>query len=267
MRDEYRSKNDDEIDLIYKDAELISKWFDTTAHLIEENVSPESRADMVCVTAMTIGANYSNSIIDLLKLGYHMPAKALLRVLCELDAKLAWCLIAPKNKKQKQLRVVEKKIDQWEKNSLHKRIYIMQEFLSSVSNEVKKELKESIQDSKERMSALPGQRMPKTIEIFNHLPRNWRTVIYPRGFLQFNDAVHIDLATLAERIHKNGSEISVDFDSSESVSELSGYCLSFMYQIILLVRHHFGLETQDMEKDFHRNGHSSNEKLDMDLEI
>jgi len=98
--------------------------------------------------------------------------------------------------------------------------------------------------------------MPKTIEIFNRLPRNWRTGIYPRGFLQFNNAIHIDLSSLAGRITKNGQEIRVDFDSTESVAQLSGYCLSFMYQIILLVRYHFGWETNEMEKEFHQNSHN-----------
>ncbi len=259
-------KEKQELEIVRTDARLISKWFDDTAEAIERDIHPQGRVDMICITAMSVSANYSNACVDLLLKGYHMPVKAMLRILCELSAKLAWCLVTPKTKKKRQIAAIEKKIDQWEKNTLHGEVRVLEEFRSIVSHTQKFDLEEEIISKKMKMKSLPGHRMPKTIEIFNRLPRNWRRGIYPRGFLQFNNAIHIDLSTLASRITQDGDQINIDFDSTENISELSGYCLSFMYQILLLVRLHFGWETKDMERDFHensRNGHY-NAKIDED---
>lgn len=246
----------DSLEVVERDEQLIRGWFVDTAKNIEAHVHPDRRSDMLCVTALAVAGNYNKAIYDLLRKGYHMPSKALLRILCELSAKLAWCLVSPKTKAKRRERVVEKKINQWEKNTLWKNVKILQEFRSIVPKTQLQDIEEAIERKRHKMDKLHCSRMPKTIEIFNKIGKNWRNGIYPRGFLQFNNAVHIDLGSLAERITKNGSEINVDYDSSEDLGQLSGYSLSFMYQIIYLVRLHFGWDTRLMAKQFHESGHN-----------
>lgn len=242
------------LELVERDADFIKRWFHDTISLIEDHVHPEGASDMLCVTAMAISSNYSKAIIDLLRLNHHMPVKALLRVLCELSSKLAWCMITPKNRGKDKKNALEKKILQWEKNSLYKKLNIMEEFRYIVSEEKRQQLEDAISDTKRRIKKIPGTQMPRTIEIFYKLSKTWRGSIYTRGYLQFNDAVHIDLGTLASTIDKDGHQININFDTSESLTELSGYCVSFMYQILFIVRSHFGWDTKHISDELHDLG-------------
>jgi hypothetical protein len=247
-------KLEQQLELLERDAELIKKWYLQTRKFIEQNVHPDSQADMVCAAALAVGGNYSKSVIELLRLGHQMPAKALLRILCELTAKLAWVIVAPRSKKKNKKEEFEKKLGQWHRATLHKRINILEEFRSIVPENQRDYLEKAIVNAKAQFNRLHGQRMPKTIEIFSKLSPKWRKGMYPRGFLQFNDAVHIDLGSLAHRFSTDGEVANVDPDSHEDISELSGYCLCFIYQIIYIVRSHFGMDTEEMAAEFQDNG-------------
>ncbi|AQQ08849.1 hypothetical protein L21SP3_00641 [Sedimentisphaera cyanobacteriorum] len=236
--------------LIDYDAAVIKKWFIETIEPIEQNVNPETRTDMVCVSSIAVCVNYANAVLDLIRSGHNMPAKALLRVLCETVAKIAWCLVSPKNKKKDRKQAVERKFDQWEKDALYKKLRILYEFRSIVSSEQSRELEDTIRKIKLKERKFHAPPMPKTIEIFNKLSSNWRSGVYPRGFLQFNDAVHIDIHTLLSRIYCEEGGMNISHDSNEELTDLSGYCLSFMFQLFYLVRTHFGLDTTELLKEF-----------------
>jgi hypothetical protein len=244
----------DSIELVERDADFVKRWFHNTISLIEQEVHPGGAADMVCVTAMAVSGNYSKSIYDLLRLNHHMPVKALLRVVCELSSKLAWCMITPKSRGKDKASAIEKKIVQWEKNSLYKKLNIMEEFRYIVSEEKRSQLEESITATKKKIKSIPGAQMPRTIEIFYKLSKTWRSSIYTRGYLQFNDAVHIDLGTLASKIDKNGNRIDIKSDTAEELTELSGYCAAFMYQIYFIVRSHFGWDTKQISDELRELG-------------
>ena len=229
---------------------LVQKWFIDTAEKIEDQVLPERRSDMLCITALSVSVNYTNSILRLLHDDFRMPVKALLRVLCELSAKVAWCMISPKGKGRQRDRAVEKKLNQWDKYTEFKNMMILKEFYKIVSEEEKPKIEKAIKDKQMAINSLKCRRMPKMIEIFNRLPGQWRRGIYPKGFLQFNNAIHIDLMSLGDRMVANGEEMTIDFDSTESIEELVGYALSFVYQIYAIVRLHFGWDVRQMEKEF-----------------
>ncbi len=248
------SEADITIELVERDADFVKRWFQDTTSLIERQVHPDGEADMLCVTAIAIGGNYSKAVFDLLRLNHHMPVKAMLRVLCELSSKLAWCMITPKSRGKQKNQAIEKKILQWEKNSLFKKLNIMEEFREIVDNSQRSELEDNITKTKRRIKQIPGKQMPRTTEIFCKLSKTWRSSIYTRGYLQFNDAVHIDLGTLAAAIDKNGNRIDINFDTSEELTELSGYCIAFMYQIIYIVRSHFGWDTKQISDELSQLG-------------
>ncbi len=239
------------IELVERDADFIKRWLVDTTTTIEQNVHPEAPADMLCITAIAISGNYCRAIFDLLRLNHHMPVKALLRVLCELSSKLAWTLVTPKDRGKNKDNAVEKKILQWEKSSLSKKLNIMEEFRYIVPEQQRGQLENNIEDTKRRIRKIHCTPMPRTIEIFYKLSKSWRAGIYTRGYLQFNDAVHIDLGTLAAAISKEGDRININIDTAEDLSQLSGYCVSFMYQIIYLVRSNFGLDTKMLSDDLH----------------
>lgn len=238
-------------EIVDYDAQVIKKWFIETINLIETNVVPQTRADMVCVSSISVCINYAESVLSLLKTGHNMPAKALLRVMCETVAKIAWCLVSPKNNSKNKDDALTGKLDQWEKDALYKKLRILYEFRSIVSSEQTRELEDTIREIKLKERQLHAPPMPKIIEIFNKLSQNWRSGVYPRGFLQFNDAIHIDIHTLISRIDLKDGGMRINHDSNEDISDLSGYCLSFTFQLFYLVRTHFGIETSSIIEDFH----------------
>jgi len=239
------------IELVERDADFIKRWLVDTTTLIEQHVHPEGPPDMLCITAIAVSGNYCRAIFELLRLNHHMPVKALLRVLCELSSKLAWCLVTPKDRGKSKDSSVDKKILQWEKNSLFKKLNIMEEFRYIVPEEQRQQLEKSIEDTKRRIRQIHCSPMPRTIEIFYKLSKSWRAGVYTRGYLQFNDSVHIDLGTLASTISKQGDQININLDTAEDLTQLSGYCVSFMYQIIYLVRSNFGWDTNQLSDDLH----------------
>jgi hypothetical protein len=250
------SKNYATSDTINRGEQLVRRWYNDTAGRVESQIQPRRRADMLCISALSVGMNYYTAAIELLRGGYHMPVKALVRILCELSAKLAWCLMVPRGKRKRSEAAVEKKINQWEKYSELKNLAILEEFRKFAAADQKAELETVIEQKRAIVSRLAGQMMPRTIEVFNRLPSSWRRGIYPRGYLQFNNAVHIDLTSLAERIKKDGSMFVIDSDSAESVEELAGYCASFIYSIIALVRLNFGFDSAQMAKEFAAINHN-----------
>lgn len=122
------------------------------------------------------------------------------------------------------------------------------------NREQQKDLDAAIEEKRNHLNSLKCHKMPRTLEIFNHLPRSWKRVIYARGYLQFNNAVHIDLASLGERIVQEGDTAVISFDSEDNPSQLAQYCLGFTYTVLYLVREHFGLDTKQMREDFKHIG-------------
>ncbi len=249
------NQNPSEQDILARNNALVSKWFNETASLIESEVQPQRRADVLCASALSVSMNYYNAIVRLLQDGFHMPVKALLRILCELTARLAWCLMAPIDKKKRSEKQISKKIDQWMKYSEMKSLRILEEFRKFAAEEQRADLEEAIEEKRAVLREIHCQQMPRTIQVFNKLPSHWRRRVYPRGYMQFNNAVHIDLTSLSQRLTRDGEMMMVDFDSTESVEELAGYALSFAFSIISLIREYFGWDTSQMEREFHEMNH------------
>jgi len=78
----------------FKVEETINKWFVETNRLMQSNVNVDNFGpiDGLCVCVLQSANDYCNASLLLLNKKHERPAKALLRVLCELSVKLIWCL-------------------------------------------------------------------------------------------------------------------------------------------------------------------------------
>jgi hypothetical protein len=228
---------------------LISKWSADTISTFEKAIKTDRSSDRLCITTLSVCSTYCNAIVALLQRGLRMPTKALLRALFEVSAKVLWCLAErPTDSLHSE---VEERIGRWAKASLQQDIELRRSYLNIVPKEERTMLEQSIKDSEEMVKQWECDPMPKKFgKLLEELGNAWAREFYPQLYRRFNDAVHLDFASLCNKAKDNGTTISVTNDSSEAIEELAQYCVVNMHVILLAVRQHYGWDSEDMNKEF-----------------
>ena len=72
--------------------ETINKWFEQTFEKFQKEVRPQTENDLVLTGVLFASRKYVRAVLSLLSQKHALPAKALLRCLCELYVKIFWCL-------------------------------------------------------------------------------------------------------------------------------------------------------------------------------
>jgi len=227
----------------------VNKWFDDTAAQMKTHFKTDSQIDMLCASALKVGKNYCNAVLLLLKNGHKMPAKALLRILCELTAKLTWCLWVS-DKKEEADDIVYEKFQRWQKATLVENKKMLESLREAMPDDQKPQLDNNIETLEKRAKDIEFDAMPKVIAIFKELPKNWKTDIYPVCYKQFNNAVHLDMQSMGELIEKNENKIFCLGDSKDNIDDLAGYCLDWTYHINYFIRMHYDWSIGQMEKEY-----------------
>lgn len=229
--------------------ETINKWFDDTAAQMEKYFKTESQIDMLCAGALKVGENYCNAVLLLLKDSHKMPAKALLRILCELTAKLTWCLWVPKEKEEAD-DIIYDKFQRWQKATLVENKKMLESLRKAMPDDQKLQLGNNIKNLEEQAGEIEFDPMPNVTELFQKLPKDWDIVIYPMCYKQFNNAVHLDLQSIGELIEKKGNKIRLLDDFKDNVEELTKYCLDWAFHINYYIRKHYDWSFEQMEKEY-----------------
>lgn len=229
---------------------FIKKWFNDTISLFEAEIKSDDSVDHLCVTSLTVGVKYCEAILILLSHDCRMPAKALLRVLFELASKLAWCLRVPDDEMDAADEIVEKKIRQWAKSSVIQNLKLLKGFKECIADDETSELENRIEEFETIKSSLDCNKMPIFVDVLKELPGAWSTELYTRCYLQFNNAVHLDVSSLGDRVKKDGKKFFVVYDSKDNIQDLVQYCVVFEKMVLYLVRTHYGWDTKEMQDDF-----------------
>ncbi len=178
-----------------------------------------------------------------------MPAKALLRCLCELSVKLNWCLSVPDNiYDDKDDQIVKDKIRRWEKDTLCNNIEALEKFRNvadeatnqKINQEIEKLKREPLFDN-ERI-----KRLPKFRDIADQLPNIFKNEVYPLLYLQFNNAIHLDVTSLVDTYKtKNKKEPKAD------LRILFEYCVTHALHINAVIRMNYGIDISAVKQEFH----------------
>ena len=182
-----------------QDTKLLSMFVDTRALIKTE----KNRENAIC-TAVLVGAEcYCNAILLLLNKNYVFPAKALMRCLCELTAKLMWCLQCPDDTGKEQDRIiVDEKIRRWEKSTLAQNIKVFQEWkhVDPQNNKIDDHIR-VLEKKKDNMDV---KEMPLYAQLLENLPKQFRSKISFQLYMDFNKAVHLDTNSLGKiYLHNN----------------------------------------------------------------
>jgi len=238
------------VEKVLSDAEkFIKKWFNDTVDLFNSEVKSDKPVDHLCITSLTVSITYVKAIIILLSNGIRMPVKALLRVLFELGAKLAWCLRCP-NEFPDSDEIVEEKIRRWSKSSVKERVKILKDFEQFWPPDAIHELKTRCEDFEKLLKDLDDDKeLPKFKQLVEQLPGDEVLELYTRCYSKFNDAVHLDISSLGDRVKEDGRKLFVGFDSEEPVEDLIHYCVLIERIIFFLVRSNYNWDTKELMKD------------------
>lgn len=238
----------DDVRNVLVDAEtFIKRWFDDTVSLFSSNVKSDKPVDHLCITSLTVSVTYARAIIILLSNGIRMPAKALLRVLFELATRLTWCMLIPDGSLNAD-ELIEEKIRRWSKSSVKERIRIFNAFEEFWPKDAINELKTQCESFEKLLKDLEdAKELPPFAQLVRQLP-GWGSELYARCYSIFNDAVHLDISSLGDRVKEDGRKLYVEFDSKEPIKDLIRYCVVMERMIFFLVRTHYDWDTEQLMK-------------------
>ena len=235
---------------ILNQSDLLLRWVNDTISLFEKEIKTDSALNHLCITSLTVSLTYCMATKTLLRDGFRMPSKALLRVLFELGAKLVWCVVMPEGEKDPKADIISGRIERWAKSSLHQDVTFLEAIINCLPHENRAEAENRLSQSKKQMEILKCKEMPKLRQILRQLTDVWNKQLYTQCYLQFNNAVHLDISSLGRQEKEGTDRTTVLCDDNDNVEQLMQYCMSLEHIILWIIRHNYGWETDKMDMDF-----------------
>ena len=225
----------------------INKWFDETDSQMHQKINDFTSVDGLCASVLRAAKDYCNVIFLLLREERKLPAKALLRVLCELMVKLSWCLTVPDKQNENEEEIVKDKIRRWEKYTLCNNVQILEKFNQIASGDDKRKIQDSIDKLKNEplFSNKTIKEMPKFVGLIKQLPDLFKSEVYTLLYLQFNNAIHLDVTSLID-FYLNQNNIR-----EQHVSRIAN-CIAHAFHINSLIRLNYKCETQEIKTEYHK---------------
>jgi len=229
--------------------ETINKWHEETLNWIEKKIGPNKsnadESDKLCICAVATCNQYCAAILKLLHNDCEYPAKALMRCLGELNAKLAWSLTECQDNKDNTPEAVIERIRRWIMTANSKGIKLLEESKEVMRPEDKEKHEKILSDLKkshEEYKKSNIKEMPTLVDIFKQLGDLYYNEIRPAFYSIFNDAVHLDPASMS----------AIYGSLPQGRDELETYCVAFAYNINSLIRLRYDLDTKQIKKEYDR---------------
>ena len=231
---------------------IINKWFQETRSQIELCTETCSSLDALCVCVLKGAQNYCTAISLLLSEGHKMPVKALLRCLCELCVKLAWCLAVPDIPKKEADVIVSKKIRRWEKTTLLKNIKRLKDFKSVLSKDQFPRVENCIDrlEKEPLFSDTKVKEMPQIVQMCEQLSDDVKNRLYPQLYVDFHNAVHLDAKSLVDIYTQGTNNTPSHFGSKYTIEDLARLCMFFAVNINGFIRLNYGLDVTQIKKEY-----------------
>ncbi len=232
--------------------ETINRWFQETEDKLSTRIDKNKfrPLDGLCVAVHKAARDYCNAIFHLVEKNHLLPAEALLRCLCELFVKLSWCLgVTDGPFTEEESEVVEQKIKQWEKDTLCRNIKNLKKFKEAAAAVSDKNLEEEIDSGIRKLKQEPllgnneVKRMPKFFDVIKEMPKIFETEVYPLLYLQFNNAVHMDVTSLV------GFYTGEDKNNKD---DLIRYCVGHAFHINSVICMNYDIDINSLEDEYRR---------------
>jgi len=222
----------------------INRWHEDTLKGIESKIGPDvlnaDEIDKLCLCVIKTSSQYCAAAIQLLNSGFGYPAKAIMRCLGELNTKFTWCLIGGHNDTDNTHEAIIKRFQRWRKSACSEGIKLLEGSTSVMRPEDKEVHEKTLTDLKQHREGLKMKNMPDLTEIFKQLGDSFYEEIRPAFYSIFNDAVHLDPASM--------SAIYGSLPQGRDV--LRTYCVTFAYNMNSLIRSKYELNIQQIKEEY-----------------
>jgi len=233
--------------------ETVNNWFGQTFENIQKEVRPVTENDILIVGVLFSARKYTRSVLLLLSQNHALPAKALLRILCELFVKVFWCLNVQDSGKDVK-KTIHENFQRWDYSRLlqDKKLlsnlekYVEGDFRGKVEDALKK-ADGDVADYKER----PIKCIPSTADIFKELSANesiWN-ILYSEIYQNYSKAVHLDRNTFSRLVQCKNDRIMCYDDWDEDINELYANCLRIACDTNILIRKHYDWPTGELRQE------------------
>jgi len=226
--------------------EIINKWHVETLKWIESKIGPDvfkaNEIDKPCLCVAKTSYEFCAAVLRLLNSGYEYPAKALMRCLGELNTKFTWSLVGCQDKDNTS-DAIKERIHRWILTANSNGIKLLEESKAIMRPEDKEKHKKILNDLKQSYEEYKKsniKHIPTLVDIFKQLGDSYYEEIRPAFYSIFNDAVHLDPASI--------SAIYGSLPQGRDV--LQTYCVAFAYNINSIIRLRYGLDTKQIKKEY-----------------
>jgi len=234
---------------IYK---VINKWFEETLNKFIKDVSPEYPVNRFLLSSLLALKKYSLASLTLIKNDHKMPTKALLRIMIEFLTKLTWCLGIHEKQIKNRVKTVEMRRKRWWKATVLHRINEIKNWTNVSDRLLRRQVESELHQLMEMKTQYEEDIEPMPLKFFkllNELPDEYRNDVYPRFYLKYNDAIHLDDATLGLLVRKEGENVTYYEDSQDSSDELLKQVVYCALMINNWVRTYYGWDTKQMRQE------------------
>ncbi len=223
--------------------ETINKWFEQTFEKFQKEVHPPTEDDLLLAGVLFTSRKYVRTVLLLLAQKHSLPAKALLRILCELFVKILWCLnVRGDTAEIKQ--AVHNNFQRWDYLRLIQDKKLLEKLAKSATGDFKIKVQRSLKKADsdfEKYKKRGVKRMPDTASLFEVLSRDESAMnlIYPKVYQNYNRAVHLDRNTFSRLVRHEGDRIVCYDDWDDDINDLYANCSCMACDINILIRKYF----------------------------
>ncbi len=233
---------------IYK---TINKWFEETLNNFIKDVSPEYPVNRFLLSSLLALRKYSLASIILIEKDHKMPTKALLRTMIEFLTKITWCLAIHEKHIKNKAETVEMRHKRWWKATVLRRINELKNWINVSDIQLRKQVQSELHQLMEMKTQYEDiEPMPlKFFRLLDELPEDYKNDIYPRFYLKYNDAIHLDDATLGLLVRKQDDHVTYYEDSQDSSDELLKQVIYCAFMINDWTRTHYSWDTEQLRQE------------------
>jgi len=225
--------------------ETINKWFDETFEKFQKEVRPSTENDLFLAGVLFASRKYVRAVLSLLAQKHALPAKASLRILCELYVKIFWCLNVKGDTEEIKFAVHEN-FQSWDYSRLiedKKLLMDMEKYATGdFKRDVQLSLEKAVRDLKDYKTR-GIKRMESVASLCAELSRDpdkeAMKKIYPEIYRNYSRAVHIDRNTFSRLVRGEGDRIMCYDDLDDDINALYANCLCMACDINMLIRKYY----------------------------
>jgi hypothetical protein len=237
---------------------ITDKWFEQTFGRVQKDLLPPTEDDLFIVGVLFTARKYTRAALSLLGQMHVLPAKALVRVLCELYVNILWCLNVEGDTKEEITNAVHERFQSWDSYRITKDKKLLADMREYATGDFARDVCQSLKKAEEGVREYETrdiQKMKSVASLCAELSRDSdkeaMKKIYVEMYRNYSRAVHLDRNTFSHlvRYESENDRIACYDDWEEDIGHLYANCLCMACDINMLLRRHYGFPEGNLREE------------------